>query len=371
MPVRRLTLFLLLGARAAWGHSVSNELSLGLSEDSPASPHGPHIADQLTFRFELGDDWTLKIGGAYTYDTATGPPEGGAFGTSSAQILTALAGLEWEVSPRVTTYLDVSGSPRATQSFDSILPVEVGGFTVPVDVLLFNATSSVGVLGGATFVAGGTEFMGTVLQGTAIDVNVGWTLLTTSQRVDAIVDRNQQPVSRQVLQAICRALPDSKGCKAIRPYLKGGEDSLNQVSLSLGLLQPLGSTTDLGLGGAYYLYDQDPTSAVFFTARASSSAFDPSASFPLAPLRWTVSPSLQQRIGSWTLAPSYQFIDYAEGLGTAHVAALRVSLRIDGSWTVWVSGSAQWDLLSDPTTDTGTTTLVLSGRVALGFRARF
>jgi hypothetical protein len=236
MRVRRLMLLLLLGARSVWAHSVSNEIALGLSEDSPASPHGPHIADQLTFRFDLNDDWTLKIGGAYTYDTETPPPTGAAFGTSSAQIVTALAGLDWDTSPRVNVYLDVSASPRATQSFDSVLPIEAGVITVPVDVLLFNATSSVGVLGGVSFVLGGTDFLGTVLGGTVIDVNVGWTLLSTMQRVDAIVDRNQQQISRQVLQALCRDVPSNLGCQILQPYLKGGEDTLNQVSFSVGLL---------------------------------------------------------------------------------------------------------------------------------------
>jgi hypothetical protein len=79
---------------------------------------------------------------------------------------------------------------------------------------------------------------------------------------------------------------------------------------------------------------------------------------------------VQQEIGAWTLAPWYQFIDYASGLGYAHVAGLRVSVRIGEAWTVWVSGSAQWDTLStDPSSNS--TTLVTSGRVALGFRARF
>ena len=73
MRVRRLLLLVVLGAGPVRAHSVSNELALGLSEDSPESPHGTHIADQLTLRFDLDDDWTLKVGGAYTFDTAAPP----------------------------------------------------------------------------------------------------------------------------------------------------------------------------------------------------------------------------------------------------------------------------------------------------------
>ena len=377
MRVRRLLLLVLLGAGPVRAHSVSNEVALGLSEDSPASPHGPHVADQLTFRFDLSDDWSMKLGGTYTYDTATPPPEGGAFGTSSAQVLSVVGGLDWDVSPRATLYLEASGSPSAAQSFDAVLAlVTPGGLELPPrDVLLHNATSSVGVLAGTTFVVGGSEFLGTVLGGLVIDVSLGWTLLTTRQHVEAIVDAEQRPVSRSALLALCALAPKSLSCRTLRPYLKGGKDSLNQLAASLALLYGVGSSTDLGLAGCYYAYDQDPTTAAFFTARANAAAGDSlGAGFPLAPVRWSISPSLTQRIGGWSLGPWYQYLSYASSIGKAHVAGLRISWRIDPTWTVWVSGSAQWDLLADPTSptpDTAGTTLVVSGRVALGFRARF
>ena len=371
MRVRRLLLLLLLGAGPVRAHSVSNEVALGLTEDSPASPHGPHVADQLTFRFDLSEDWTLKLGGTYTYDTATDPAEGAAFATSSAQVMTVVGGLEADVSPRVNVYLEAAGSPKATQSFDGVLTFQgAGGVKVPYDVLLHNATSSIGVLGGVTWQVGGTEFLDTVFGGTIIDLSVGWTLLSTQQRVDGIVV-NGKPSTRGQLLVNCAIYP--RRCAALRPFLKGGEDSLNQVMVSLALLQPLGTTTDLGVSGSYYGYDQDPTQAAFFTARANAAAADSlGAGFPLAPVRWSISPNLSQRFGSWTLAPWYQYLSYASSIGQAHVAGLRISWRIDSSWTVWVSGSAQWDLLADPTNvDSSVTSLVVSGRVALGFRASF
>src|SRR5262245_37791873 len=271
MRVRRLLLFVLLGAGPVRAHSVSNEVALGLTESSPASPHGAHIADQLTFRFDLSDDWTLKLGGTYTHDTSSPPPEGGAFGTSSAQVLSVIGGLEWDVSPRVTTYLEVSGSPRASQTFDALLTFSIGDIDLPpFNVLLYNATSSIGVLGGVTVQLGGTEFLGVVFGGTVIDLGLGWTQLTTLQRVDGIVGLDGTPANRSQLQLYCAIYP--RRCAALRPYLHGGEDSLNQLMVSLAILQPVGSSTDLGLSGSYYGYDQDPTVAVFFTARANEAA---------------------------------------------------------------------------------------------------
>jgi len=371
MRVRQLLLLVLLGAAPAQAHSVSNELALGLNEDTPASPHGTHVADQLTLRFDLDEDWTLKIGGAYTYDPETAPPEGTAFGTSSAQILNAVAGVEWDANARVNLYFDVSGSPRASQRFGSVFSITAAGVTFPIDVQLNNATSNVGLVAGASFTFGGKELFGTVLGGTTLDVSVGWTLLSIQQRIDGIVDRNGNIVARSALEAYCRLYPNNWRCKALGPALKGGEDTLNQVSLSLALLQPLGSTTELDLSGTVDFYDKDPATAGFFTYRAAQAATGSlGAGFPLAPVLFTVSPTLQQEVGAWTFAPWYQFIDYASGLGYAHVAGLRISVRIGEAWTVWVSGSAQWDNLT-PDPSSSSTTLVTSGRVAFGFRARF
>jgi len=371
MHLRRLLLLVLLGGAPARAHSVSNEVALGLNQDSPASPHGTHVADQLTLRFDLNDDWTLKLGGAYTYDPETPPPEGTAFGTSSAQILNAVAGVEWDASSRVNLYFDISGSPRASQRFGSVFSISAAGITLPIDVQLFNATSNVGLVAGASFTFGGKEIFGTVLGGTVVDVSVGWTLLSIQQRIDAIVDRNGNPVARPALETYCRLFPNNWRCKALGPALKGGEDTLNQVSLSLAVLQPLGSTTEVDLSGSVDFYDKDPATAGFFTYRAAQAATGSlGAGFPLAPVLFTLSPAIQQQVGAWTFAPWYQFIDYASGLGYAHVAGLRVSVKIGEAWTVWVSGSAQWDNLT-PDPLISSTTLVTSGRVAVGFRAHF
>jgi hypothetical protein len=320
------------------------------------------MADQLTFRFDLDDAWTLKVGGTYTYDGETSPQQGEKFGTSSAQIVSAVGGVEWQATPRVDLYLDVSGSPLASQRFGATL--------TPYAVQVENASSSVGTLLGVTYEIGGTEFLGAVIGATALDVSAGWTLITTHQRVDAAVDPiNGAPVSGAALMAICRAYPNTRGCKRLEPFLKGGSDNLNQFVFSLAALQPLGSSTDLGLSASVYVYDQDPLAASFFTTSVQQLT-SLGGGFPLAPQRWSVSPTLEQRLGSWSIGPWYQFLQYASDYGQAHVAGLRVSLKLGTDWTVWLTGSLQWDLLNDPPPSTGTS-LLTSGRVALGFRARF
>lgn len=365
MRVRRLLVLLLLGAPPVSAHSVSNELALGLYQNSPSAPQGPYVADQLNFRFDLNEDWTLKLGGTYTYNGESPPVQGETYGTSSAQILNAVAGLEWDVTSRVDVYLELSGSPRASQRF--------GATVAPFEVQVMNTSSNVGALAGVSVVLGGTDFLGAVIGGTLLDVSVGWTILTTQQRVDSAVNpRTGQPVGRSVLEAYCQEFPGAFACKQLKPVLKGGEDSLNQFVLSLAVLQPVGSSTDLGLTASVFVYDQDPLAASFFSSQAGQQWGSLGGGFPLAPQRWSISPTLQQQIGSWTLGPWYQFLQYASDYGQAHIAGLRVSLRLGPWWTLWLSGSAQWDLLNpSPGSGSTGTTLVTSGRLALGFRLRF
>jgi hypothetical protein len=139
--------------------------------------------------------------------------------------------------------------------------------------------------------------------------------------------------------------------------------------LSAAVLQPLGGTTDLGLSASVYVYDQDPLSASFFT-NVAQQLTSLGGGFPLAPQRWSVSPMLQQRIGNWSFSPWYQFLEYVSDYGQAHVAGLRISVKIGTAWTVWASGSLQWDLLNNAPPSSGTA-LLTSGRVAVGFRASF
>ncbi|MGZ6071802.1 MAG: hypothetical protein ACXWK8_11330 [Myxococcaceae bacterium] len=367
--VRRLLLVLLLGAPPVWAHSVTNELALGLNDSTPSSPRSANVADQLTFRFDLNDDWTLKVGAAYTVDPASAPAEGAAFGTSSTQIFSAVGGVDWDVSSRVNLYLDVSGSPVAGQTFDSLF----GTSTIPTtEVLLYNATSSVGALAGASITLGGTEFLGTVLGGTVLDLSLGWTLLTTRQRVDAVVDGQGRPVSRQALTTLCRAIPSTRFCKGLQPYLAGGEETHDPIVATVALLHSVGPTTDLGLWGSVAFYDKDPITALPFSARVSTNGFGSlDSGFPLAPLRWAISPSFQQQLGSFSIFPWYEYLVYASDLGQAHVVGLRVSLRIGQAWTVWLSGSVQWNAIQNAVVDPPVDSNVTSGRVALGFRARF
>ena len=306
MPVRRLLLLLLLGAPPVRAHSVTNELALGLNDSTPTSAQAANVADQLTFRFDLNEDWTLKVGAVYTYDPSSPPPKGAAFGASSAQIFSAVGrrrlGRLFTGEP-VPRGVRVSGGEAARSTRCSAPrpspPPRCSSTTRPPASARWQERASPSAEPSSS---------GRCSAAPVLDLSLGWTLLTTRQRVDAVVDGQGRPVSRQTLVAICRAIPNTRACQALGPYLAGGQETLNQLVANVALLHSLGPTTDVGLWASVYVYDKDPITAVPFTARASTSGFGSlDSGFPLAPLRWAISPSFQQQFGAFSVAPWYEY----------------------------------------------------------------
>src|SRR5215469_18446282 len=119
----RHALLALLVAATARASSLSDELSVGLVQSSPADPHGTSLTNQLRAHFDLGEDWDVLVGAGFTHAWATPPPTGGHYGTSSANVGSITAGPTWDVTPRLDLYGTASWSPRASQTYDQPITV--------------------------------------------------------------------------------------------------------------------------------------------------------------------------------------------------------------------------------------------------------
>jgi hypothetical protein len=382
MRERRLVLLLVLvSAAVARAHSISNEVAVGTTQDTPGNPHGTNISDQLTARFDVIETLVLKMGGAFTYEGSSPPPAGAYFQTSSAQVVSFLVGAEWDVTPRINLYGEGILSPRASQTFDSTLQYKTDAGTITDDIRLNNSTSTIGATLGLSVMVGGEEMDGLAFAGLLLDANVGWTAFSTEQKLGAIYSEgSQKPVSAATLRTLCKlavTTAQRQVCRALQPALQGGEDTLNQFRIGLGAIQPLGRNTDLGLSGAYYAYDQDPAAVGFFTARVTLLHLDTTlgAGMPLAPQRYTIRPQVEQRLGIASLGLWYQFTEYASDEGYANGVGARVQVNLGRFWRVWLAGSLQFDELLEVGVSgqagSDRKLAVTSGTVALGFRARF
>lgn len=372
-------LLALLVAGTARASSVSDELSVGLVQSSPANPHGTSLTDQLRAHFDVGEDWDLLVGAGLTHAWATSPPKGGHFGTSSANVGSLTAGPTWDVTPRLDLYGTASWSPTASQSYEENVRVknpQPPPTTIPASLLVDGTTGLYGVTVGAGYIFGGREVEDFVVGGLALDLSVAWTGYVIGQQVSDVYVTGGELTAAEVLRQ-CRVgeIPAAT-CNRLRPAIKGAQDTLNQIRLALYGTQPLGATTDLDLGLSYDVYDQDPAIAGSFTSRAGVLLFQASAAtgLPLAPERLSARAGIDQAVGTVELSPWYQYTLYASDEGWQHAVGLTVRVKLGRDWRVWATGVAFFDAL---TTTTGSTTSppprvsLVSGTVAVGVRARF
>ena len=371
-------LLALVVAGTARASSVSDELSVGLVQSSPADPHGTSLTDQLRAHFDIGEEWDVLVGAGFTHAWATSPPKGGHYGTSSANVGSLTAGPTWNVTPRLDLYGTASWSPTASQSYEQNIRVknpQPPPASIPASLLVDGTTGLYGVTLGAGYIFGGREVEDLVVGGLALDMSVGWTGYVIGQKVSDVFVTGGQLTAAEVLRQ-CRAgeIPAAT-CNRLRPAIKGAQDTLNQIRLALYGTQPLGETTDLDVGLSYDAYDQDPAIAGVFTSRAGVLLFQSSAAsgLPLAPERLSARAGINQTLGLVELALWYQYTLYASDEGWQHAVGLKVLVKLGRDWRLWATGVAFFDAL---TTTTGSSTSparvsLVSGTIALGVRARF
>ena len=102
----------------------------------------------------------------------------------------------------------------------------------------------------------------------------------------------------------------------------------------------------------------------YFSVVAVGRTISTGGGIPLAPLQYSVRPSLQRRFGGFSLDGSYQFGRYVADLGTSHAVSVRAQYRFSKAWRAWVRVGGQVDLDADGNS-TG------AGSVAAGLRATF
>ena len=174
-----------------------------------------------------------------------------------------------------------------------------------------------------------------------------------------------QPVSAERITELCARARNTAGCQQATAALGNHPDSLLQARLALGVTETLYDHTDIGVRGAYSLYNQDPTSAGYFSVATAGRGEDPSLGqgVPVAPLKYTVRPSVAHRFGKLGLNLSYEYGHYVGAEGESHAVGFKASYKLSKCWRMWLAGEDRADF--DPR---GVTRYQLT--VALGARLR-
>lgn len=333
------------GASFPGGNELSDELGVASSPPTPTSPRATQVANTLDLLLDLGRGLNLDLG----VDTVRLTPTEAAAGaapTRGATIWTFTAGLIWELGDHLTLDGSVHVSPAAelTTDFTAEYRYLAGGTvrTDQVDAALVSRSSSAGALLAATWDTAGDSDAET-----AIDLGAGLEHFSSEQRLEAPRDRQTgATVTLDELVNSCRLFPGRCPRALVGALLlsrRAVPVLLNQFALRAGVIETLWRDTDLGLSGAWYLYDRDPTEVGYFGLAAAGRGGSPGA-IPIAPLLWSVRPSATRRLGAWTLRLELQHGVYASDEGRFDALAARVQVRFTRAFRMWVAAGGQRDV---------------------------
>jgi hypothetical protein len=305
-------------------------MSAGRIPHTQGSPSSTWIADKLSGMWEPGDDWQLRIDltGTRYFDNKT------------SDVMLANLAVEYDPDAHWILRLAAGGSPSSTADSTSVVQAQTAqGTAVTGDARITTASSS----------ASGSAQLGydTAGDGAA----------ETSALVTASVTRldSTQPLTQ--LQELCA----SHACAAgLAGALDGSPATVNQLVLGASLSEQLYRDTDVGLDGSYYLYDKDPTQVGYLSiTRAGQAA---GGGLGLAPVLYSVMPSLSHRLGPVMVMSSVAYSRYVDQLGHDVSATLRLQykLALDGDrrLKLWakLTGSHDVDQMN-ATTEAGSVSL--------------
>jgi len=337
-------LALWLAALPAAAHSVSDEASIGFTQQNNRNPRTGFLADSLRGTLTLSDALSFRLGVTLTHDNPSPPAKGTRWGDTGGNIFAALLGVDWTVNDHVGLGAELDGSPPNIQRNGTTVEfLDAQRTTATADALLKATSSSEGALLSFSYDTAGdsdTE--------TAVDFSVAGTRFDTGQSL-ARIEQNGVAVTAQQVREQCAAATTSTQlatCRALRPALRGEDVTLAQLVLKAAVTETLFTDTDVTLGGAWYLYDQDPTQVGYFSTLAlgRSQGLQFGSGVPLSPQLFVLRPELFHRFGPFWVSGWYQYTRYVDNEGDGHGLGLKLQYTLGKRVRLWASGTWQRDL---------------------------
>jgi len=349
-----------LGASSARAQSLRDEFSVNSAQATDASPRSGNVADALTARFDLSDQWSVAVGGVATLEGKTPALQRGQFGTSGALISTLSLGVDWDPTDHLSLGIAFDLSPSSTQYAGTQLTVSNPGQPNRDANLLVKSISGEENLG----LDFGYDTAGDSDAEWAFNTGVQLNNLSSEQDVTAVrFTGSPRTESKAALVTYCASHPCGRSLKAA---LKDTSISLQSIKLSAAGTLTAWVNTDFTLTGDYYGYNQDPTQLGYFSvAYAGRSVTTGGNGIPLAPLRYLIRPEATHRFGDLSVRLYLQAGEYVSGAGqgTAGIGT-KVQYKFSKKFKLWISLAGQTD-----TDDLGNQTN--SGTFALGAGYRF
>jgi hypothetical protein len=346
---------------AAWAHSVTDELGFGSTAATSTSPSAGYIYDRLGGVAEVGDHWDIRGDVMLTHDQPAPPQQGARFGTSGGNILFFDLGGDWQPSDHLSFGAELDYAPKSNQFSDAQMTVPLAdGGSAPADADLRTATSSLGFTLNV-----GLDTAGESNWESAGNASLAVTHFSTDQNIAALANRRQSfNAQLPALRAYCSQVPPNRA-PPICPAILGEPGDVTQSRIALNFTETIFESTDLGLTGAYYVYDKDPTTVGYFTlATRGRLATGLGQGLAIAPYQFTLRPDVAHRFGPLRLDLSYQFGQYVPGQGYSNAVGLKAEFKFNRASKVWLMGILEKDI-------DGSGNGTSSGSLAAGVRLRF
>lgn len=349
MSLRRrfaaVPLLLALSPLAAAAHSVSDEVSAGDTEHTLRNPRTGYLADKLRGSVDLSDALELRLGVTLTHDNPTPPQHGARWGDTGGDIFSSLLGVDWTQNDHFTLGAELDYSPQNEQrNATTVSLVNAKGELAPADALVRSLSSSWGAVVSVSYDTAGESSVET-----AVDLSAAVAHFDTRQNL-ARVEQDGTAAGVQAVRDECAKATTQlaiANCRALRPALRGEAAALTQLTLQGSITETLFTDTDVTLGGAWFLYDQDPTQVGYFSTLVvgrthATSSFG--GGIPVAPLLYDVRPELLHRFGPFQANAWYQYSRYVDNEGYGHLVGLKLQYAFSKSFRLWASGTWQRDL---------------------------
>jgi hypothetical protein len=297
------------GRGLARADGIAEELSAGSAPHADGAPASSWIANKLSGMWEPGDAWQLRLDLTETR----------YFDASASNVGLANLAVEYDPTVHWILRLGLGGSPASTADAKSVIQTQnATGAAVTADARI--ATTSSSASGSASVgyeTAGGGDLETSALLSASV------TQLDSTQEITDVQGRRGQTLTAAQLAALCAAHPCAGG---LGSALDGVPATLHQLVLGASLSEQLYQHTDLGLDASYYLYAQDPTQlGALSISRTGQSA---GGSFAIAPVRYSVMPSLIHRFGPVMVMSSLAYSQYVDQQGHDLTATLRLQYKL-------------------------------------------
>ncbi len=314
---------------------VGGEIGFGSSKAAPSTPATSFLYERASSRWAFGSRLELSASLTLNEDFAAAPQKTTGFVSTGDTVLSASAGATYTASDHVDLGLTLSGSPSSSRDVATSITVQDPSGGHDADALLHVASSSAGATAAVTYDSAGDDAREVDV---AIDASAGVTRFGTQQIVGETAAGEPSAAS----------FPRS-------------DASLVQARLGAGATFTFADDTDVGVSGAYYVYDtKHPGDVGMFTVLAGSGA-SYGAGPPTLPPSWSVRPEIGRRFGDVSLRASYEFTDLAVD-GVAHGAGLRATLSL-GKVKLFASGSWRGTVFTDATSQTWSGSVGITGRL--------